>query len=39
MDAKAGNGSKVMKPLNNAGKWTFDVARDISTDAAEVIKK
>ena len=38
--AKAGQGSKVLEHLKKAGKWTFDVARDIGTDvAAEVIKK
>jgi hypothetical protein len=38
--AKAGKGSMVLEHLKKAGKWTFDVARDIGTDvAAEVIKK
>jgi hypothetical protein len=37
---KAGKGSKVVEHLKKAGKWAFDVARDIGTDvAAEVIKK
>jgi hypothetical protein len=38
--AKIGDGPKVLKHLKNAGKWTFDVARDIGVNvAAEVIKK
>jgi uncharacterized protein YjbI with pentapeptide repeats len=38
--AKNGDGPGVLKHLKKAGKWTFDVARDIGTDvAAEVIKK
>jgi hypothetical protein len=38
--AKAGNGSRVVEHLKNAGKWSLKVAQDIGTDvAAEVIKK
>jgi hypothetical protein len=38
--AKEKDGSKVLKSLSTAGKWIFDVAKDIGVDiAAEVIKK
>jgi uncharacterized protein YjbI with pentapeptide repeats len=40
IEAKAGNGSKVMGHLKAAGKWAFDTATKIGTSvAADVIKK
>lgn len=38
--AKDGNGLKVLQHLKEAGKWTFECARDIGVDiASEIIKK
>jgi hypothetical protein len=38
--AKEKNGNRVLKSLSSAGKWVFDVAKDIGVEiAAEVIKK
>jgi len=40
IEAKAGNGSKVMGHLKAAGKWAFDTATKIGTSvAADMIKK